>query len=253
MLQLPLLSSSLSIETAERSKALEVPPSLFPLPSQSWLPSYFSSSFLSPLLALQVVNLYISIPYFFLLQIVFPFFFFFSFVFSDAAWCVCRSDMSTTALQKTLDFACGAGADCTPILQNGACYNPNTVLAHCSYAANSYYQRKGQAQDACDFSGTAVLSSTDPGGNGCSYTATPSALGSSTTPTTPEGASSMPTNSSSFTPSTTTGTGGVFGVVPTGTGNFDASDAALLPNKMLIMPSLLFMFTALFASLENFI
>ncbi|XP_042374820.1 PLASMODESMATA CALLOSE-BINDING PROTEIN 3-like [Zingiber officinale] len=175
---------------------------------------------------------------------------------SDAAWCVCRSDMSTTALQKTLDFACGAGADCTPILQNGACYNPNTVLAHCSYAANSYYQRKGQAQDACDFSGTAVLSSTDPGvagGNGCSYTATPSALGSSTTPTTPEGASSMPTNSSSFTPSTTTGTGGVFGVVPTGTGNFDASDAALLPNKMLIMPSLLFMFTALFASLENFI
>ncbi|XP_074565280.1 PLASMODESMATA CALLOSE-BINDING PROTEIN 2-like [Curcuma longa] len=175
---------------------------------------------------------------------------------SDAAWCVCRSDMSTPALQKTLDFACGAGADCTPILQNGACYNPNTVLAHCSYAANSYYQRKGQAQDACDFSGTAVLSSTDPGlaGDGCSYTATPSALGSSTTP---EGTNSMPTssttNSSSFTPNTTTGTGGVFGVVPTGTGSFDASDAALLPNKVLIMPSLLFIFTALFASLENFI
>ncbi|THU65945.1 hypothetical protein C4D60_Mb05t08980 [Musa balbisiana] len=92
---------------------------------------------------------------------------------SDAAWCVCRSDASNTALQKALDYACGGGADCTPIQQNGACYNPNTVLAHCSYAANSYYQRKGQAQGACDFASTAIVTSTDPGGNGCTYPATP--------------------------------------------------------------------------------
>ncbi|KAK8923710.1 Glucan endo-1,3-beta-glucosidase-like protein 3 [Platanthera zijinensis] len=71
-------------------------------------------------------------------------------------------DASIPALQKTIDYACGAGADCGPILQNGACYNPNTVLTHCSYAANSYYQRKGQAQGACDFSGTATLTTTDP-------------------------------------------------------------------------------------------
>ncbi|KRX86120.1 Glucan endo-1,3-beta-glucosidase-like protein 3, partial [Trichinella patagoniensis] len=64
------------------------------------------------------------------------------FTLSDAAWCVCRSDVSNTAQQKTLDYACGAGADCNSILQNGACFNPNTVLAHCSYAANSYFQRK---------------------------------------------------------------------------------------------------------------
>lgn len=81
---------------------------------------------------------------------------------ADAAWCVCKPEMADAALQKTLDYACGAGADCTPILQNGACYNPNTVRAHCSYAANSYYQRKGQAQGACDFSGTATLTTTDP-------------------------------------------------------------------------------------------
>ncbi|WOK94439.1 hypothetical protein Cni_G03141 [Canna indica] len=91
----------------------------------------------------------------------------------DAAWCVCRSDVSSSMLQKALDYACGAGADCTQIIQNGPCYNPNTVLAHCSYAVNSYYQRKGQAQGSCDFSSTATLTTTDPGGNGCTYPASP--------------------------------------------------------------------------------
>ncbi|CAL9109846.1 PLASMODESMATA CALLOSE-BINDING PROTEIN 3-like [Musa acuminata AAA Group] len=140
---------------------------------------------------------------------------------SDAAWCVCRSDMSTTALQKTLDYACGAGADCTPILQNGACYNPNTVLAHCSYAANSYYQGKGQTQDACNFAGTAMLTSTDPGGNGCTYPASTSAAASST---------STSTTPSSTTTTGTTGTGGVLGGLgPTGTNSFDGSDGCLIP------------------------
>jgi X8 domain len=80
----------------------------------------------------------------------------------DATWCVCRSGLNDTALQKTIDYACGHGADCTPILQNGACYNPNNVKAHCSYAANSYYQRKNEDGASCDFGGTAVTTSTDP-------------------------------------------------------------------------------------------
>ncbi|CAL9758130.1 unnamed protein product [Musa acuminata subsp. burmannicoides] len=63
---------------------------------------------------------------------------------SEAAWCVCKPEMADVALQKTLDCACGAGADCIAIHQNGVCWNPNTVRAHCSYAANSYFQRKGQ-------------------------------------------------------------------------------------------------------------
>ncbi|XP_033128136.1 phosphoserine phosphatase, chloroplastic isoform X2 [Brassica rapa] len=65
-------------------------------------------------------------------------------------------------LQKTLDYACGAGADCGPIHQNGPCFNPNTVKSHCSYAVNSFFQKKGQSQGTCDFAGTATVSASDP-------------------------------------------------------------------------------------------
>ena len=75
---------------------------------------------------------------------------------------MCRSDLADSALQKTLDYACGGGADCKPILQGGACFAPDTVKAHCSYAANSFYQRNGQNAQACVFSGTAALSNVDP-------------------------------------------------------------------------------------------
>ncbi|PKA50353.1 Glucan endo-1,3-beta-glucosidase-like protein 3 [Apostasia shenzhenica] len=133
---------------------------------------------------------------------------------SDAAWCVCKGDLSNPSLQKTLDYACGAGADCNPILQNGPCFNPNTVIAHCSYAANSYYQRKGQAQGSCDFSGTAAISSTDPSGNGCTYPATSSAAGTGSS--TPSG----------FTP-TQTGTGGLGSLGPSGsTTSIDGNGAS---------------------------
>jgi hypothetical protein len=80
----------------------------------------------------------------------------------DGAWCVCRTDLADSALQKTLDYACGGGADCKPILQNGACFAPDTVKAHCSYAVNSFYQRNNQNPQACVFSGTATLSNNDP-------------------------------------------------------------------------------------------
>ncbi|XP_010923610.1 PLASMODESMATA CALLOSE-BINDING PROTEIN 2 isoform X2 [Elaeis guineensis] len=140
---------------------------------------------------------------------------------SDAAWCVCKSDQSSTALQKTLDYACGAGADCNPIQPKGACYNPNTVVAHCSYAVNSYYQRKGQAQHACDFSGAATLTTTDPSTSGCTY---PASNGTGTT---------SGTTPSTFSPPSSTGTGGVLGggIGPSGNSiSTEGSDAGL-PSK----------------------
>ena len=46
---------------------------------------------------------------------------------------------------------------------DGPVLQPTSVRAHCSYAANSYFQRNSQANGAtCDFGGTANLTDTDP-------------------------------------------------------------------------------------------
>ncbi|GAA0170361.1 hypothetical protein LIER_40940 [Lithospermum erythrorhizon] len=87
---------------------------------------------------------------------------------SSATWCVCKQGDSKT-LQKALDYACGAGADCNPLRQGGSCYNPNSVKDHCDYAVNSFFQKKGQASGTCDFAGIATLVTSDPSKSGCSF------------------------------------------------------------------------------------
>ncbi|KAK4793212.1 hypothetical protein SAY86_023647 [Trapa natans] len=104
--------------------------------------------------------------------------------YSSATYCICKDEGSNQVLQKTIDYACGSGADCSAILQNGVCYQPNTVKDHCNYAVNSYFQRKGQAAGTCDFSGTATTSATIPTQtSGCVYPTSPSSAGTSTTST----------------------------------------------------------------------
>ncbi|KAL6615637.1 hypothetical protein ACP70R_037907 [Stipagrostis hirtigluma subsp. patula] len=83
-------------------------------------------------------------------------------------WCVASQSASPTALQVALDYACGYGADCSPIQQGGNCFNPDTVHDHASYAFNSYYQ-KNPAPTSCDFGGTATLTTTDPSSGSCQY------------------------------------------------------------------------------------
>ncbi|XP_030535759.1 PLASMODESMATA CALLOSE-BINDING PROTEIN 3-like [Rhodamnia argentea] len=165
---------------------------------------------------------------------------------SCATWCVCKDGLGDAALQKTLDYACGAGADCAPVKQTGACYSPNTVRAHCSYAVNSFFQKKGQAQGTCDFAGSASISTSDPSANGCVYPSSASTSGTSTTPvtTTPSTTTPSTTTPSTTTPTTGTGTtptttatpytatptgvlgGGGTGMSPTGI-NTDVSNAGL--------------------------
>uniref|UniRef100_A0A2N9EUW9 X8 domain-containing protein n=1 Tax=Fagus sylvatica TaxID=28930 RepID=A0A2N9EUW9_FAGSY len=160
---------------------------------------------------------------------------------SSATYCLCKDGLGDQVLQKALDYACGAGADCTPILQNGACYQPNTVKNHCDYAVNSYFQKKGQAQGTCDFSGSATASQTAPttASTSCVFPSSASQAGTtpttnSTTPTTTP-TSSTPTTSNTpttTTPTTTTPTTStspnVFGtgISPTGSGTGGINDTS---------------------------
>ncbi|AQL06096.1 glucan endo-1,3-beta-glucosidase 4 precursor [Zea mays] len=97
-------------------------------------------------------------------------------------FCVCSSDQPTAVLQKAIDFACGpqGGADCTAILQGGGCYSPNTVAAHCSWAANSYYQNNKARGATCDFGGAAAVSTTDPSFSGCTFASSATSAGAGT-------------------------------------------------------------------------
>ncbi|KAL1197311.1 PLASMODESMATA CALLOSE-BINDING PROTEIN 3 [Cardamine amara subsp. amara] len=135
---------------------------------------------------------------------------------SSGTWCVCREGLNEAMLQKTLDYACGAGADCGPIHQNGPCFNPNTVKSHCSYAVNSFFQRKGQAQGTCDFAGTATFSASDPSYTTCPFPASASGSGT-TTPVTTTPSTRVPTTTNTRPYTSTSGGLGM----PSGTGGIN--------------------------------
>lgn len=78
-------------------------------------------------------------------------------------WCVAKPSVPVETLQDAMDYACGdGGADCTEIMPHGSCFYPDTVVAHASYAFNSYFQKSKRNGGTCNFGGTAMLVSSDP-------------------------------------------------------------------------------------------
>ncbi|ESQ51488.1 hypothetical protein EUTSA_v10017796mg [Eutrema salsugineum] len=91
---------------------------------------------------------------------------------SSTKWCVASPTAKEKQLQDNITFACSQmGVDCRPILPDGACYNPNTLLSHASYVMNAYYQSHDRTDQACTFffpnSGT--FTTTNPSYGACVY------------------------------------------------------------------------------------
>lgn len=82
---------------------------------------------------------------------------------STAVWCVAKPNVPAETLQGAMDYACGdGGADCSAIKPQGSCYAPDTVVAHASYAFNSYWQKNKRNGGTCSFGGTAMIINANP-------------------------------------------------------------------------------------------
>lgn len=82
---------------------------------------------------------------------------------NGGSWCVAKPTVPAEKLQEAINYACGeGGADCEEIEPNGKCYFPDNVIAHASYAFNSYWQKKKQMGGSCSFDGTAIVINSDP-------------------------------------------------------------------------------------------
>lgn len=82
---------------------------------------------------------------------------------TNNTFCVARDGADEKMLQAALDWACGPGkVDCSVLTQGHACYEPDTVQDHATYAFNAYYHGIGMGSGSCYFSGVAVVTTTDP-------------------------------------------------------------------------------------------
>lgn len=81
---------------------------------------------------------------------------------STALWCVAKPSVPDPIIQEAMNYACGSGAKCDSIQPSGSCFEPNSLLAHASYAFNDYWQRTKVAGGTCSFGGTAMLVTVDP-------------------------------------------------------------------------------------------
>ncbi|KAL2558958.1 Glucan endo-1 [Forsythia ovata] len=89
---------------------------------------------------------------------------------TNRTYCVAREHADRKLLQAALDWACGPGkVDCSPLLQGQPCYEPDTVVAHASYAFDAYYHRMAMADGTCNFNGVATITTTNPSHRPCIF------------------------------------------------------------------------------------
>ncbi|XP_043808282.1 glucan endo-1,3-beta-glucosidase 3 [Manihot esculenta] len=77
-------------------------------------------------------------------------------------WCVAKPATEDDMLQENINFSCNH-VDCSPIQDGGSCFSPTTLMNHAAFAMNLYYQSTGRGSNSCEFRGTGLLVTTNPG------------------------------------------------------------------------------------------
>ncbi|KAJ7964474.1 putative Glucan endo-1,3-beta-glucosidase [Quillaja saponaria] len=94
---------------------------------------------------------------------------------TNQTYCTAKEGADPKMLQAALDWACGPGkVDCSPLLQGKPCYEPDNIIAHSTYAFDTYYHQMGKSSDSCNFNGVATITTTDPSHGSCVF---PGSLG----------------------------------------------------------------------------
>ncbi|KAK1577187.1 hypothetical protein Q3G72_019654 [Acer saccharum] len=94
---------------------------------------------------------------------------------TNQTYCTAKDGSDPKMLQAALDWACGPGkVDCSALLQGKPCYEPDNVIAHATYAFDTYYHQMGKSPEACNFNGVAAITTTDPSHGTCVF---PGSLG----------------------------------------------------------------------------
>ncbi|KAK8509756.1 hypothetical protein V6N13_093605 [Hibiscus sabdariffa] len=85
-------------------------------------------------------------------------------------WCIAKPSTDNSRLNVNINYSCTqSGVDCRPIQPGGACYRPNTIVSHASYAMNLFYKAAGKNTWNCHFNGTGIIISVDPSIGSCNY------------------------------------------------------------------------------------
>ncbi|ESQ52643.1 hypothetical protein EUTSA_v10017897mg [Eutrema salsugineum] len=97
-------------------------------------------------------------------------------------WCVAKQEATNAQLQANIDWVCSQGIDCKTISPGGTCFDNNNMKTRASFVMNVYYQSKGCSEDACNFSGSGMVTSNDPSTSSCVVVANGSHMGNSIEP-----------------------------------------------------------------------
>ncbi|KAL3820824.1 hypothetical protein ACJIZ3_006729 [Penstemon smallii] len=84
-------------------------------------------------------------------------------------YCVADEQTPDDQMVGAMNWACDNGANCSAIQENQACYLPNTLKDHASYAFNSYYQNMKHNGASCYFNSAAILSGLNPSHDSCKF------------------------------------------------------------------------------------